>query len=500
MNEIHVRRWAATFFLLVALVIGGLIGTLATAKTKHTIPLLIGTQTSAGGGLVSFENGFAPVVDRVLPAVVNISSTKVVKVPGGNPSPFFDDPFFRQFFGRQFGNPRQNPQNPQQEREHSLGSGVVVSPDGYILTNNHVVEGASDISVALPDRRVFKGKIVGADAKTDIAVVKIDQSNLPVVPLGDSSKVRTGQFVLAVGDPFGIGETVTMGIVSATGRGGLGIENYEDFIQTDAAINPGNSGGALVNVDGQLVGINTAILTGSGGGGNQGVGFAIPVNMANSVMQQILKHGKVTRGWLGVSIQPVTPDLAQAFGLKKDQGALIADIAANSPAAHAGLQKGDVVLALNGQQVLDARALSLAVSQMAPGATVKLTVFRGGKQQDISATLGEMPAQNESAGNPAAGGSGNALEGVSVDNLTADVARQLNLPTQTQGVVVTDVADGSRAADAGLGRGDVIEEVNRRPVHSVSDFNSALKQAGNQPVLLLVNHGGNTGYIVVPQQ
>jgi serine protease Do len=492
MSEIHVRRWAAAIFLVMALIVGGVIGTLATAKTQHTVPMFVNTKSFGGGGSVSFENGFTPVVEKVLPAVVNISSTKVVKVPGGNPNPFLDDPFFRQFFGRNFGN---TPRGPQQEREHSLGSGVIVSADGYILTNNHVVEGANDISVALPDRRVFKGRVVGADAKTDIAVVKIDQANLPVMAMGDSGKVRTGQFVLAVGDPFGIGETVTMGIVSATGRGGLGIENYEDFIQTDAAINPGNSGGAMVDVNGLLVGINTAILTG-GGGGNQGVGFAIPVNMARNVMQQIIKSGKVTRGWLGVSIQPVTPDLAQAFGLNKDQGALVAEVEPNSPASGAGLQKGDIVLSLNNQTVVDARALSLAVSQMAPGSTVHLTIFRNGKQQDVTATLGEMPAEKTQANNQG-GGSSNALQGLSVDNLTPNVLQQLNLPSNTQGVVVTDVADGSPAADAGLQQGDIIQEVNRQPVRNVSDFQNALRQAGNKPILLLVNHGGQTGYVVI---
>src|SRR5262249_48275966 len=252
------------------------------------------------------------------------------------------------------------------QREHSLGSGVIVSSDGHILTNNHVVNGATEIKVSLPDKREMDAKVVGTDPKTDIAVLKIDAKDLPTLPLGDSTKMRVGDFVIAVGNAFGVGEAVTMGIISATGRGGLGIEDYEDFIQTDAAVNPGNSGGALVNVNGELIGINTAIL--SGGGGNVGVGFAVPVNMARTVMNQIIKTGRVTRGWLGVAIQPMTPSIAKAIGVSgESQGALVADVAADSPAARAGLVKGDIITELNGQAVTDSRALSLKVSEMAPG-------------------------------------------------------------------------------------------------------------------------------------
>src|SRR5262249_23990354 len=254
------------------------------------------------------------------------------------------------------------------QREHSLGSGVIVSSDGHILTNNHVVDGATEIKVSLPDKREMNAKVVGTDPKTDVAVLKIDARELPTLPLGDSTKMRVGDCAIAVGNPFGVGETVTVGIISATGRGGLGIEDYEDFIQTDAAVNPGNSGGPLVNVNGELIGINTAIL--SGGGGNEGVGFAVPINMARTVMNQILKTGKVTRGWLGVAVQPVTPSIAKAFGVSGEaRGALIADISPDSPAAHAGLAKGDIIVEMNGQPVTDSRALSLKVSEMAPGTT-----------------------------------------------------------------------------------------------------------------------------------
>ena len=493
MHDIHIRRWAAAIFLLLALIAGGAVGSLAINSSRNVS--LAASREPAGAMLPGYlQDGFAPVVGKVLPAVVNISSSRTVKVQGGNPSePFFNDPLFRQFFGNEFG--RQF-RVPKERREHSLGSGVIVNPDGYILTNNHVVEDASQIKVVMPDRREFNGRIVGTDAKTDLAVVKVDAKGLPTIPMADSSKVKIGHFVLAVGDPFGVGETVTMGIVSATGRGNLGIEDYEDFIQTDAAINPGNSGGALVNVDGQLIGINTAIL--SGGGGNQGVGFAIPINMANYVMQQVIKSGKVTRGWLGISIQPVTAEIAQAFGLNQSRGALVGDVTADSPAARAGLQKGDIILAMNGEQVDDERTLRLRAGQMAPGTSVRLTIFRNKQQQDVNVTLGEMPntkprAENRGGG----GGSASPLSGLSVEDLTADIASQLNLPRGTTGVVVADVAEGSPGAEIGLQQGDVIQEVNRKPVRNVNEFNSALSQAGKKPVLLLVNRGGASRYVVV---
>src|SRR5437868_9969518 len=303
----QIRRSVALVSLAAALVIGGALAWLI-ASSGHTVlgagsPVTLRIAGNAAAGPVNLNEGFAPMLEPLLPAVVNISTSKVVKSQkGGGENPFFNDPFFRQFFG----NPNDGDQQPPREqREHSLGSGVIVNPDGYILTNNHVVDGASDVQVTLSDKRQLKAKIVGTDPRTDIAVLKIPASGLATVTLGDSAKAKVGDIVLAIGDPFGIGETVTMGIVSATGRRDLrleGPEGYEDFIQTDASINPGNSGGALVNTRGELMGINTAIIS-NGGGGNQGIGFAVPVNMARGVMEQILKTGKVTRGYLGVSIQ-----------------------------------------------------------------------------------------------------------------------------------------------------------------------------------------------------
>ncbi|MBS1856292.1 MAG: DegQ family serine endoprotease [Acidobacteria bacterium] len=489
--------------LVAALGIGGLAGSWATAKSGRSFlgtvePVAMYVSDPGGAAIgqqVSFLNGFAPVARKVLPAVVNIASSKIVRSSGQGPSsPFFSDPFFRQFFGGQF-----SPQSrvPSEEREHSLGSGVIVNANGYVLTNNHVVSGADEITVSLGDKREFKGHIVGTDAKTDVAVVKIDGKNLPFLTLGDSSKVQVGDFALAVGNPFGIGRTLTMGIISATGRGGLGIEDYEDFLQTDAAINPGNSGGALVNVRGELVGINTAIIAG-GGGGNQGVGFAIPVNMARAVMDQIIEHGKVLRGSIGVLIQPVTPALAKSFGLTGEpRGALVANVTPDSPADRAGLKRGDIILALNGAPMGDSRDLSLKVSMMAPGTPVKLTVFRDGREQEYSLTLAQLPDAAEAPGGPAANQSAGPRLGISVDRLTPDVASQLGLSARTTGVVVTGVQPAGPAEDAGLRRGDVIQEIDHKAVAGVEQFRDAVRQAGNSPVLLLIDRGGDHIFVVV---
>jgi serine protease Do len=437
--------------------------------------------------LGEFKNGFASVLSQVLPAVVSISSTKIVK--NQNAPDFLNDPLFRQFFGDQF------PRSGGTQREQGLGSGVIVNSDGYLLTNNHVVADASDVEVFTQGKNKFKAKIIGTDPRTDIAVIKIEASGLPTLTLADSSKLKVGDVVFAIGQPFGIGETATMGIVSATGRGlGGAIEHYEDFIQTDAAINPGNSGGALVDLQGHLAGINTAIISGAGGG-NQGVGFAIPINLAHGVMDQIVEHGRVVRGYLGVSIQGVDPDMAKAFGLSHGGGALISDVSAGSPAAKAGLQRGDIVLELNGQNVNGPDDLSVRISQMAPGSVVHLKTFRDGQYRDVDATLGEAPEQNpeskKGAQTPA------ALAGMNVQDLTPEIARQLKLPPSQTGVVVTELDPSSAAAAAGIREGDVIQEVNHRPVRNVEQFRQALSASANQAVLLLVNRAGTTHYVVI---
>jgi len=399
------------------------------------------------------------------------------------------DPFFRQFFGEE-GEGRFN--IPRERREQSLGSGVIISPEGYILTNNHVVDGATNVKVMLSDKREFKAVVVGTDPKTDIAVLKIDGSSFPSVTIGDSSKVQVGDYALAIGDPFGVGQTVTMGIVSATGRTNLGIEDYEDFIQTDAPINPGNSGGALVNDRGELVGINTAILS-HGSGGNQGIGFAVPVNLARNVMDQILAHGKVTRAYMGIVPQDVTPALAKQFGSNETKGALVGDVSADSPAAKAGLKRGDIILELNGKQINGSNDLRMSISMMQPDTTVTLKVQREGSQKEMAVKLAELPTPQEESSNEK-GSSDGALEGVEVQSLDAQTAKQLGLPSESKGVVVTDISPSSPVAETGLRRGDVIQEVNHQPVKNVAEFEQAMKKAGKDS-LLLVNRRGNTLFL-----
>jgi len=493
-SVLKIRRWVATVVVLVALAAGGILSqelkdwsghsVLGASKTAPTI-----AAEGAPVTLGNFANGFSSVLKPALPAVVNIRSSKVVKtqIHGGLP---FNDPMFRQFFGDQFGQRG----GPQTQREQSLGSGVIITTDGTVLTNNHVIEGATDIKVYLSDKREFKATLVGTDPKTDVAVLKIDANNLPTLPLGNSSSLQVGDLIFAIGDPFGIGETATMGIVSAKGRGGLRIEDYEDFIQTDAAINPGNSGGAMIDLHGNLVGINTAILTG-GSGGNQGVGFAIPINLARNVMDQIRAHGKVVRGYMGVYIQDVTPEIAKQFHLNETRGALIGDVSAETPGARAGLKRGDVILALNGQEISGANELRLQISQTPPGTPVKLKVWRDGKTQDTNLTLGELPEKAEKASMGEEGGG--ALEGVDVENVTPEIAQQLGLKANAHGVVVTSVDPSSAAGSVGLRQGDVIQEVNHKPVTNVEEFRRAMTGAEKQSALLLVNRGGVTSYLVI---
>ncbi len=437
----------------------------------------------------------APAANAAMPSVVKISASKVVKTPTGFSMDEGDgSDLFQQFFGRGNGNFR--PQQPSSHREGGLGSGVIISPDGYILTNNHVVDGATDISVTLPDRREFNAKVIGTDPKTDIAVIKIEASSLPAITVGDSSKLQIGDQVLAIGNPFGIGQTVTMGIVSATGRAGLNIEDYEDFIQTDASINPGNSGGALVNDRGELVGINTAILSGNSGG-NQGIGFAVPVNLARQVMDQIALHGQVTRAYLGVRIQEVSPAIAKAIGLDGPKGALVSDVTANSPAEKAGLQSGDVITAVNGKPVVESNQLAMDVSMMGVDKPVKLQVFRNGSTINVNAETGEMPGKPVERASNDNGHSNSALDGVSVEALSPQTARRAGVDPETAGVVVTNVDPASTAAGSGIREGDVIQEVNHSKVANAREFASALQKAKNGNSLLLINRKGQKIYIAV---
>jgi serine protease Do len=476
---------AAAFGLVVGGVgINRLRGDIASVNPPASLKLASPTEGPS-------RNSFAPIVKQVLPEVVNISTSKVVKTGlSGQMMPM--DPFFRQFFGDNFDGQFNTPRFPQAQRERSLGSGVIVSPEGYILTNNHVVAGATEILVTTSDKHQYKARVVGTDPKTDLAVLKVDATNLPAITIADSSKVQVGDYALAIGDPFGVGETVTMGIVSATGRTNLGIEDYEDFIQTDAPINPGNSGGALVNDRGELIGINTAILS-HGSGGNEGVGFAIPTNMARNIMDQILRNGKVTRAYMGAYIQGVSPELAKAFGEAAPRGALVGDVEPGSPAQKSGLEKGDIVVALDGKPITDSNQLRMSISMMAPGTTANLKVWRNCSEHDIAVKLGELPAENERASAAPENPQG-ALEGVTVENVTDQTAQQLGLPERTKGVVVTDISPSSPVADSGLQRGDVIQEVNHQSVTDVAGFERAIERAGKNP-LLLVNRQGHTLFI-----
>jgi len=499
-HSLNIRRSTAVLGLAAAGAIGGLVSTVAT---QHNSPVFLTPAHAASYEAGAFTT-FAPVVKHAMPAVVNISSSKVVKNPEmGGPNGLFDDPFFRRFFGG-----RMPQQQPRERRAESLGSGVIVSPDGYILTNNHVVEGATQVKVSFTDQREFPAKVIGTDKATDVAVLKIDQRNLPVLALSDSSRAQVGDVVLAIGDPFGIGQTVTMGIVSATGRSlGGQIEQYEDFIQTDAAINPGNSGGALINARGELVGINTAILAGDTGG-NQGIGFAIPINLARNVMDQIIQHGKVTRGFIGILPQEVTPDIARGFGSPNLKGVAVAEVVPDSPAAKAGLQVGDVITAINGNAVTDVNQFRLQVAGMSPGTRIDLRVNRNGRDETVPLTLTELTAKNAGVnGNhddnePNATpqeGEKSALQGVSVQTLSPDLRQQLQLPSDIKsGVVVGEVDQSSRAAEAGLQQGDVIVQVNRKPVANVSQFNAAVRAGGsNGSTLLLVRRGNGALFMVV---
>ena len=471
--------------VLVAGLVLGAAGIAIAHSTQKAVSNPPATLKFADSNEGPSRTSYAPVVKNVLPSVVNISSSKVVKVDHQTSQQM--EPFFRQFFGDGEG-----PfEAPRDRREKSLGSGVIVSPEGYVLTNNHVVDGATEVKVTLSDKREYVAKIVGTDPKTDVAVLKIDAQNLKPVILGDSSKVEVGDTALAIGNPFGVGQTVTRGIISATGRGNLGIEDYEDFLQTDAPINPGNSGGALINDRGELVGINTAILTHSQG--SEGIGFAVPVNLARQVMDQILKNGKVERAFMGILPQDMTPEMAKAFGQKDARGVVVGDVTANSPAAEGGVRRGDILLEVDGKPVATANELRMTISMMQPGTDVRLKVLRDGSEHQISVKLGEMPTETAMV-KPDGSDSTKALDGVEVSNLSPEMADKLGLPAASKGVVVTDVDPSSKVADSGLRKGDVIQEVNHESVKNVSEFQSALKKGGSDP-LLLVNRVGRTFFI-----
>ncbi|UCF04710.1 MAG: DegQ family serine endoprotease [bacterium] len=439
-----------------------------------------------------FFEGIPDMVERAVPAVVNIQSKKVVRTREGMMHPFFSDPFFRRFFGDEFF--RRN-NVPRERVERNLGSGVIVTNDGYILTNNHLVDKAEEVSVVLPDDREYDAEIVGSDPRTDVAVLKIEAEKLPALNLGSSAELRLGETVLAIGYPFGIGQTVTMGIVSALGRANLQMVDYEDFIQTDAAINPGNSGGALINARGELVGINTAILSRSGG--NQGIGFAIPIDLAYSVMRSIIMHGKVIRGWLGVSIQDVTQQMAELFELEEAKGTIIAEVVDDSPAMKGGMERGDVVIAYEGNEVEDMNAFRKMVAETEPGTKVEIIVLRDGKAKKLNVRVGEHPDTAERAEEEEGEEVPSIFAGVDLDDLTDYYRSRLDIPDDVSGVIVTEVEANSSAIESGLREGDVITEVNRKKVDNLQDFFRLIERVRGDKVLLLVYRNGSHLYIIV---
>ena len=440
------------------------------------------TGTYVPPGLQTVQAGtwsFSRVARAVTPAVVNISSTRIV-TERAQVGPFGSDPFF-DFFGPRFFSV------PRERRERSLGSGVIVSPDGYILTNNHVVEGGIEVLVYLADGRELQAKIVGTDPETDVAVLKIDGSDFPTVPFGDSDTADIGDLVLALGNPFGIGQTVTMGIISAKGRANVGVVEYEDFIQTDAAINPGNSGGALVDANGRLIGVNTAIYSRTGG--YQGIGFAIPSNMARTVMNALIERGRFARGWAGITFQNLDADIARAFNAEGLHGALINDVIENSPAEAAGLRRGDIVISFDGQPVPDAARLNHLIALSPAGKKVNIEYARQGRQYRAQLAITEMPTEytyiSEKSDQWVS-----QIEGVVVENLSAQTARQSGLRQGTKGVVVKDILARSPAAYSGLREGDVILEIDNVAIENVEHFKSVVRKAeGKKMVLLIVRRG-----------
>lgn len=475
--------------LLLGFLLGGLTYYLISKPSPQPIVVTPYYPPQVPKQIQETSKAFSEIVKAVSPSVVNISTTKTLR---RQPTPF--DDFFDFLYPFQDG-------RGKKWKEQSLGSGVIVSSDGYIVTNHHVIEQSDEIKVILFDKKTYKAKVVGVDPKTDIAIIKIDAKNLQAIQWGDSDKLDVGEFVLAIGNPFGLSNTVTMGIISAVGRADVGIADYEDFIQTDAAINPGNSGGPLVNIKGELIGINTAIFSRTGG--YQGIGFSVPSNMVKTVMNQLIKSGKVTRGWMGITIQEITPEIAQKFKLKNTEGALVNDVVKNGPAHKAGITRGDIILEFDGKKVKDVASLRNTVAQTKIGSQVQVKILRGDKVIDLAVTIAELPTdtaelipsslnrQNQTE--PL-----NALSGITVTDLTVSIAKQLRLDKNDKGVIVIKVQPGSPADNAGLKKGDVIQEIDRQKINSISDFTKVVSQLKpNDTVLLFIVRGGKKFYTTI---
>jgi serine protease Do len=454
-------------------------------------------------GLRSQGEAFAKIADKARPAVVFIRVEKAIQAQAvphfrfNNPFDLFNDQFFDRFFRHRTPPeqpPRSMPNQPSRKyMQMGQGSGFIVSKDGHILTNNHVVGGADAIHVKLADGREFKAKLVGADPQTDVAVIQIDAENLPVLPLDDSDDIRIGEWVLAIGNPFGLSHTVTAGIVSAKGRSTVGIVDYEDFIQTDAAINPGNSGGPLVNLDGKAIGINTAIFSRSGG--YMGIGFAIPMNMARPIYRQLIDKGRIARGYLGVVIQDLTPDLAKSFGLSDAKGILVAEVAPDSPAEKAGLKPGDVIVELDGEAAGKVGPFRNRIALAGPKKEMSLSILREGKHRSMDVILGTLDSA------AVAGGGLQTTEqlGLSVKDMTPEESRRFGHEGET-GVLISRVDPASPAARAGLESGALITEVNRKAVRSVEQFDRAVRRVGKGPILMRVRQGGHSRFVVLHRE
>ena len=463
------------------------------------LPALTQAQTPGTAAARELSNAFRGVARQVVPAVVFITIEKNVETRSpfsfNNPFDWFGEDFFERFFQRRA--PEGQRQPPHSFRQQGAGSGFIISPDGLILTNHHVVGDADRVIVKLTDGREFTAKTIGTDPPSDIAVIKIEGKNFPVLPLGNSDTMEVGDWVIAAGNPFGLTHTITVGVISAKGRSRLGITDFEDFIQTDAAINPGNSGGPLINLQGEAIGVNTAIASRSGG--YMGIGFAIPINMAKAVEQQLVTKGKVVRGYMGVRIQDLTHALAQSLHINTTDGVLLADVSKGSPAARAGLKRGDVMVSFNGQPVHDPGQLRNIVAMTAPGTKVPVQILRDNKKRDLTIELGELPKeQTARTGEEPEPQAAPARLGFSVQNLTPELAKQLGYDG-TDGVVVTQVEPGSKAYEAGIRRGMVIREVNHQEVSNTQEFRQAVSMAEqDRQVLLLVQSQQATMYITFP--
>ncbi len=487
----------SAFLLFVGIIIG-----VALVAEFHSLPsgeAVDNRSELKPSGVTDTQQIFVSVAKAVTPAVVNIAATRVSKQGEGIPGLPFTDPLFKRFFGDDF---FKSPDQKGKRKSESLGSGVIIESEGIIVTNYHVIEKADEIIVVLSDKREFEGQVVGTDPKSDLAVIRIDAKDLPTVPWGNSSTLEVGEYVLAVGSPFGFTQSVTMGIISAIGRENVGLTDYENFIQTDAAINPGNSGGAMVNIQGELIGINTAIFTRSGG--YMGIGFAVPSDMARSVVESLIKNGEVVRGWLGVAIQNVTDSLAKGFGLEKAQGALVSEVMQGSPAEKAGLRRGDVIVQFGETVIEETNQLRNIVADAPVGRKLTVRVIREKNPINLDVLIEAQPNDmfsrrgggDDKGAKPKRGST--RLSGIEVMVLTEDLIRQFDLDEASKGLVVVTVETGSPAEDAGILKGDLIIEVNRELVADLSSYEAILSKAPkNDPILLLIGRQNRTLFLTV---